>query len=797
MTEDKTQARDFEIPDHLEAMRNSAECFRAVADYTVDWESWFGPDGTYLWVNPAVERFTGYTAEEVLAMQDFISVLVEEEDRASVLDVFHGLIQGGRGDDFEFRCRHRNGSTFWLSVSWQPIFDAKGNSLGVRTSGRDISDRKRMEQSLRESEERFRRMLQSVPTVAVQGYEMDGTTRYWNTASERIYGYTEQEALGRDLRELIIPPEMREGVGEAIRQMAATGEPIPSAELTLMRKDGSRVSVISSHAVVQIPGRPPELFCIDVEISERKAVEDALLFLLKCGQPKAGEDFFSSLARYLAEILHMEHVSIDRLGEDGLTAEPLAVFHDGVSGSSGPHGLKGTPRGETVGKAICCFPRDVCSLFPGIGALRELAAESYVGTTLWSSQGRPIGLIAVIGRRALVDSRLVETLLKLVATPASAELERRETERERHKLEERMNQVQRLEALGFLAAGTSHNMNNVLAAILGLASARETVATDEKDRDAFRVICKACERGRGVLDSLLHFARPQLTTCAPVNVNSVLGDLRYILEHTTRMRISVIEQFSEEPVWILGDVGSISHALMNLCINAVNAMPEGGLLTLRTAARGDDWVEVSVEDEGEGMAPEVLMHALEPFYTTKPEGEGTGLGLSMTYGVVKAHGGTLDISSHPGQGTLIQIRLPRIPAPVQAEPPSEAAQPAGPLQILLVDDDELVRVSTVEMLETAGCRATPVRGGQEALDSLASGAVPDIVLLDLNMPGMDGTETLQRLRALYPELPVLIVSGQPGIEERACFKQPHLGVVPKPFTMKELLSKIAQFTAGG
>jgi PAS domain S-box-containing protein len=283
-----------------EALERSEGLFRAIADHAVDWESWFGLDGSYLWVNPAVERFTGYTVAEVLAMQDFISILIAEEDRATVADRFRNAIQGDRGENFEFRYLHKNGSKSWLSVSWQPLFNGEGHLLGTRISGRDISERKRMEAALRESEERFRRVLQNVPTVAVQGYEMDGTTRYWNEASERLYGYSAQEAIGRDLRELIIPPEMREVVGAAIQQMAATGEPIPTADLSLMRKDGSRVSVISSHAVVRVPGRPPELFCIDVDISERKAVEEAQAFLLKCGHPDSGEDFFRSLARFLA-----------------------------------------------------------------------------------------------------------------------------------------------------------------------------------------------------------------------------------------------------------------------------------------------------------------------------------------------------------------------------------------------------------------------------------------------------------------------------------------------------------------
>ena len=164
----------------------------------------------------------------------------------------------------------------------------------------------------------------------------------------------------------------------------------------------------------------------------------------------------------------------------------------------------------------------------------------------------------------------------------------------------------------------------------------------------------------------------------------------------------------------------------------------------------------------------------------------TGLGMAMTFEAFKANGGTLDISSQVGDENFEKIGIPRISAPVHTD--SHPRQ----LQVLLIDDDELFGLTTVKILEIAGFRATVATGGQEALDSLASGTIPDIILLDLNMPGMDGIETLQRIRAVHADLPILIVSGQPDIEDWNCFKQPHLGVVPKPFTMKEILKKINQ-----
>jgi PAS domain S-box-containing protein len=229
--------------------------------------------GRFTMVSPSAARMYGYGSVEEMIGLPAEALYGNRQERASIVDE---LRKAGCVDDHVGLGRRKDGTTFWVSMNAQFCRDASGNIIGTEGFIRDITERKRTEESLHESEARFRHMLQSVPNVAVQGYGPDGTTLYWNEASERLYGYTAQEAIGRNLVDLIIPPEMRAAVEQAIQRMAETGEQVPASEVSLMRKDGSRVSVFSSHATVQKPGQATELYCLDIDITERKRAEDAL-----------------------------------------------------------------------------------------------------------------------------------------------------------------------------------------------------------------------------------------------------------------------------------------------------------------------------------------------------------------------------------------------------------------------------------------------------------------------------------------------------------------------------------------
>ena len=373
--------------------------------------------------------------------------------------------------------------------------------------------------------------------------------------------------------------------------------------------------------------------------------------------------------------------------------------------------------------------------------------------------------------------------------------ERRHAEDEQRRLQAQLAQAHKLESLGSLAGGVAHDMNNVLGAILALASAQEVNASlAPSTRETFKVIIRAAQRGGAMVKRLLGFARQTPAVTTDLDLNELLGDVIRLLERTTLARIRFQPEFSPRPSLIRGDASALSHAFMNLCVNAADAMPEGGTLTLRTLAAGAGFLGVELQDTGTGMSPEVLERACDPFFTTKAQGKGTGLGLALVYTTVKAHQGHLELRSEPGAGTCVRVRFPAL---TQAGQPQAAtgALPAGPgprsLDVLLVDDDELVRVSVTLLLETLGHTVTAAPCGEEALAHLETGARPDLAIIDMNMPGLGGAGTLPLLRQLAPALPVLLATGrvdQKAMDLLAGFA--HVTLLAKPFSLEEVRKQL-------
>ena len=374
--------------------------------------------------------------------------------------------------------------------------------------------------------------------------------------------------------------------------------------------------------------------------------------------------------------------------------------------------------------------------------------------------------------------------------------ERKHAEAERQRLQAHLHQMQKMESLGNLACGVAHDMNNVLAAILGLASAHLPAQPEGSPlRGALQTIIKAATRGRNMVKSLLSFARTSPAEEQVLDMNEIIREEARLLGATTLAKVKLELELAADLRPICGDGGSLAHALMNLCVNAVDAMPENGSLSLRTLNVDNDWIEVQVQDTGSGMTQLVLEKAMDPFFTTKGEGKGTGLGLSLVHSCVSAHRGQIEIRSELGAGTCVSLRFPACREIGRSSPPlplSRPVAPGKPLRVLLVDDDDLAQGAIQMVLQVLGHEAITVASGEEALARLRTGFQPDAVILDVNMPGLGGRKTLPQLRLMLPVVPILLVTGRPdqsALDLAAAY--PGVTLLPKPFGLEELQANLA------
>jgi signal transduction histidine kinase len=387
---------------------------------------------------------------------------------------------------------------------------------------------------------------------------------------------------------------------------------------------------------------------------------------------------------------------------------------------------------------------------------------------------------------------------------------------ERERTQAALQQAQKLQAVGQIASGIAHDFNNMLATILGSLELMErrlprspriwTEADGEKFRNLIDRAVAAVQRGAHLTSGLLAFSRRQRLSPRPTDLNRLVGDLVSLASSTLGRRIRV-ETCLATDLWPAQvDPSQVEAAILNLCLNARDAMPEGGQLTITTANEtiagrldpdgpaAGDYVRICVTDSGEGMTPEVVRRAFDPFFTTKGPGGGSGLGLSQVYGTARQLGGTVRIRSEPGQGTEVELLLPRSDerAEQDAAPLDSVSRPAvPPCSVLVVDDDAAVRHVAVEMLKDLGCAVTEAPGGVEAL-ILLDGPARDVevAIIDYAMPGMNGLQLARALRARQPILPLVLATGyaELGEDSATLFN----GLLRKPFTIRELEVMLAR-----
>lgn len=386
---------------------------------------------------------------------------------------------------------------------------------------------------------------------------------------------------------------------------------------------------------------------------------------------------------------------------------------------------------------------------------------------------------------SLIDVDVVESLVAYGGRQAILVLARDVSERKA--LMRQLVQSQKMDSLGAMAGAVAHDFNNLLTTILGFAGLlKRSPNMDAEERENLALIEDAARRAADLTGRLLSFSRGGLVRFGRVDLRTVVEDTMSLAEPTLHTSIAATVSLPETPVYVEGDAGQLQQALTNIVLNARDAMPEGGSISITLAIEGAVGV-VSIADNGPGMDEETRMRIFEPFYTTKPAGSGTGLGMAITYGIIQGHHGDIAVASQPGQGTTFTISLPLY----------HDSEPGGPVDIfnagegnlvLVVDDDAMVRRTTTATLAELGYNVVEAPGGATAVEIVR--ARPDrfsVVLLDLVMPGMTGSETFRALTAIRPDLPVVVCTGYAADSHiDTDVKRRIAGLVQKPFTAERL-----------
>jgi signal transduction histidine kinase/CheY-like chemotaxis protein len=438
--------------------------------------------------------------------------------------------------------------------------------------------------------------------------------------------------------------------------------------------------------------------------------------------------------------------------------------------------------------------------YPSYGweaVIKVITAIASVGTAivLWPLVPRALAIPSPLQLR-----QANEELARRVAERDSALERLRHEVAERERAEAALNQAQKMEAVGQLTGGIAHDFNNLLQAVTGMLGLIVRHPGDEQRvaRWADQGL-KAAERGARLTSQLLAFSRVQKLDLKPVPLCATINGMRDLLSRTLGHHVEIVTDLPQDEVSVIADTTQLELALLNLALNARDAMTEGGRVTIGvqpgppTPEHPGGAIDVRVQDTGTGMPADVVERAFEPFFTTKGVGKGTGLGLSMVYGVARQSGGSAHIDSTPGEGTTVTIRLRRADAVAAVETPAgDTGDAAGHGEtILLVDDDEAVRTSLAEGLGALGYRVLAAEDGVTAL-ALLQRERPAAAVFDFAMPGMTGAELARTVRPLRPEMPILFASGFADSDALVAAVGPDAPVLRKPFTIEELAARLGE-----
>ncbi|WP_300972923.1 PAS domain-containing protein [Sphingomonas sp. LHG3406-1] len=790
-------------PDHSSnaALQESERRFRALVTATANLVFRVSPD----WREVLRLDGAGFIADTKEPACDWIETYIPADERPRVRDAIEKAIAAKAMLELEHQVVRKDGTVGWMFSRAVPILDDAGEIVEWFGAARDVTERVKADQS-------FTRLFQASPApfLVLAPDAPRFTIREVNDAYLAATMTTRDGIVGRGVFEAFPDnpddPEIK-GVSTlraSLERVVKTREPntLPGLKYDIARPDGGFEerwwSPVNS-PVLNERGEVEAIIHNANDVTDQRRAEAAL----RASEARLRE-LNETLERRVAEALAERKVFADVV--EGATATTMALDVDfkilainraAVDALERIYGIR--PQvGENILELLKDLPEHQEQVRQ-MWARAFLGEEVVISDTFGDARRERIAYEVRFGGLRDRNGQLIG------AWHTAYDIsDRLRAEAELATAQEALRQSQKMEAMGNLTGGVAHDFNNLLTPIIGaLDMLQRKGLGGEREQRLIGGAVQSAERAKVLVQRLLAFARRQPLQPVAVDVRALVRNMADLLASTTGPQINVVVDAGDGLPPAKADQNQLEMALLNLAVNARDAMPDGGTLRISVSAEvalpesqaklpQGRYVRVSVADTGVGMDEATLARAVEPFFSTKGIGKGTGLGLSMAHGLASQLGGALTISSKPRLGTNVELWLPQTEAsPEVPNMMKEAATAAGCGTALLVDDEEYVRLSTADMLSDLGYQVIEAASAEEALGMIENGAHPDLVITDHLMPGMTGTDLARALRRRRPDLPVLVVSGYAEVDGVAA----DLPRLAKPFRKSELAASLAELSS--
>jgi len=742
-----------------EIIRKSEEKYRDLYDNAPDMYHTLDKDGIIIDCNETEARMLGYKKNEMIGKP--VTHFFTDISKKLFKNDFPRLNRERRLLNLEREYVRKDGSTFPAMLNVFSEYDEDGNFLKAKTISRDITLLKFAEKALRDSEQKYRNLVDNA-LVGIFQTSLEGDIIYVNEAFSKLLEFSSPEAM---MSESVLTMYEHPGDRDVLIKNLLRENKVNGFECALLTNTGKTIHVLISATLSKdiISG-------MIMDITEHKRAEEKITFL--------------------AQVLNTSPLSVIATNERGKiiyvnpATEKLYGYKDYELLGKSPTMLNEDSYTENLQKTILATARQN-KVWTGELLNRKKNGELfYVKETIYQLTDGKGDFIAFVGFAEDITDR--------------------------KKLEEQLFQAQKMEAVGQLAGGIAHDFNNILTAIIGYGNLLKTEMHPDNHLLAMYIqrILTSAQRAANLTRSLLTFSRTQVINAIPCDLNGIVRGMSELLSRIIGESIELSTMLTNEELRILADSSQIELVLMNLATNAMDAMPDGGKLTIRTERISSannltlsydpgppfSYALISIEDTGQGMEKHTREHVLEPFFSTKEVGRGTGLGLSMSYGIIKQHNGHIDIHSEPGKGTTFKIFFPLIQPGVQKEISKRSITGTGQETILVAEDDVQVRELVKQLLELYGYNVIVAKDGEDALETFTKNEHKiQLLLLDVIMPKKNGKEVYDIIKKRNPKIKAIFISGYSSdIIHKKGILEEGLDFLSKPILQETLLTKVRE-----